>query len=112
MTACEAEERAAERLKEVGLGGRLRHRPGELSGGEQERVALARALAGEPSLLLADEPTGNLDRKTGETVFALIEELHASHGLTSVVVTHNPVFAARCPRVVEIASGMVREVKG
>jgi lipoprotein-releasing system ATP-binding protein len=108
MTADKAEERAAERLKEVGLAGRLRHRPGELSGGEQQRVALARALAGGPSLLLADEPTGNLDQKTGEAVFALIEELHARHGLTSAIVTHNPAFAARCPRVLEMVSGELR----
>ncbi|SRR5579871_627075 len=104
----EAEEAAAERLKEVGLAGRLRHRPGELSGGEQQRVALARALVGRPSLLLADEPTGNLDQKTGETVFHLIEELHARHGLTSAIVTHNPAFAARCPRVWEMVNGELR----
>jgi lipoprotein-releasing system ATP-binding protein len=108
MTAEEAEERAVERLKEVGLAGRLRHRPGELSGGEQQRVALARALSGSPSLLLADEPTGNLDQKTGETVFRLIEELHARHGLTSAIVTHNPAFAARAPRVLEMVSGELR----
>jgi lipoprotein-releasing system ATP-binding protein len=108
MAASEAEERAAERLAEVGLAGRLRHRPGELSGGEQQRVALARALAGGPSLLLADEPTGNLDHKTGEAVFRLIEQLHAVHGLTSAIVTHNPLFAARAPRVLEIVSGELR----
>src|ERR1022692_3208152 len=104
MTADEAEERAAERLKEAGLAGRLRHRPGELSGGEQQRVALARALAGGPSLLLADEPTGNLDQKTGEAVFRLIEQLHVTHGLTSAIVTHNPAFAARAPRVLEMVN--------
>ena len=108
MTANEAEERAAERLKEVGLAGRLRHRPGELSGGEQQRVALARALAGGPSLLLADEPTGNLDQKTGEAVFRLIEQLHVTHGLTSAIVTHNPAFAARAPRVLEMVNGELR----
>ena len=112
MGAKEAEARAAERLKEVGLAARLRHRPGELSGGEQQRVALARALATEPSLLLADEPTGNLDQKTGESVFRLIEELHAMHRLTSVIVTHNPVFAGRCPRVAEMRDGALKGIKG
>lgn len=105
MKGAEAEQRAAERLKEVGLGARLQHRPGELSGGEQQRVALARALASSPSLLLADEPTGNLDHATGESVFRLIEELHAAHRLTSVIVTHNPAFAGRCPRVAEMRGG-------
>ena len=112
MGAKEAEARAAERLREVGLAARLRHRPGELSGGEQQRVALARALATEPSLLLADEPTGNLDQKTGESVFRLIEELHAMHRLTSVIVTHNPVFAGRCPRVAEMRDGALTGIKG
>ena len=112
IAAGEAEGRADELLKEVGLGGRLQHRPGELSGGEQQRVALARALAQAPSLLLADEPTGNLDRKTGETVFRLIEQLHETHGLTSVLATHNPLFAKRCHRVVEMLNGQVREVTG
>ncbi len=110
--AREAEERAAELLKEVGLGGRLRHRPGELSGGEQQRVALARALVNRPSLLLADEPTGNLDQRTGEMVFGLIEQLHQTHRLTSVLVTHNPWFAGRCHRVLELRDGRLREVSG
>ena len=112
MSAKEAETRAAERLREVGLAARMRHRPGELSGGEQQRVALARALVTDPSLLLADEPTGNLDQKTGESVFRLIEELHAMHRLTSVIVTHNPVFAGRCPRVAEMRDGSLSEIKG
>jgi lipoprotein-releasing system ATP-binding protein len=112
MGAKEAEARAAERLGEVGLAARMRHRPGELSGGEQQRVALARALTADPSLLLADEPTGNLDQKTGESVFRLIEELHATHRLTSVIVTHNPVFAGRCPRVAEMRGGALIVVKG
>ena len=112
IAAGEAEGRADELLREVGLGGRLQHRPGELSGGEQQRVALARALAQGPSLLLADEPTGNLDRKTGETVFRLIEQLHETHRLTSVLATHNPFFAKRCHRVVEMLNGQVREVTG
>lgn len=111
-TPRQAEEQAAERLKEVGLAGRLRHRPGELSGGEQQRVALARALVGGPSLLLADEPTGNLDLRTGETVFRLIEQLHEAHRLTSVIVTHNPAFAGRCPRAMEMRGGELILVRG
>ncbi len=106
----EAEGKARELLQEVGLGGRLQHRPGELSGGEQQRVALARALVNRPALLLADEPTGNLDLPTGEMVFSLIEQLHQRHGLTSIVVTHNPVFARRCHRVLEMGGGQLREV--
>ena len=112
VAAGEAEERAVEVLKEVGLSARLRHRPGELSGGEQQRVALARALVNRPSLLLADEPTGNLDLGTGEMVFRLIEQLHEAHRLTSVLVTHNPAFARRCHRVVELQNGQLREVPG
>ncbi len=110
VPAGEAGERAAELLKEVGLGARMRHHPGELSGGEQQRVALARALVNQPTLLLADEPTGNLDLRTAEMVFRLIEELHDTHRLTSVLVTHNPVFARRCHRVLELQSGQLRGV--
>src|SRR5665811_2405182 len=95
-----AQERAAAeslaRLHEVGLGARASHRAGELSGGEQQRVVLARALVGKPSVLLAAEPTGNLDFRTGEMVFELLEGLHRSHQLTSVFVTHNLSFARRC----------------
>ncbi|MGD0496798.1 MAG: ABC transporter ATP-binding protein [Bryobacteraceae bacterium] len=93
------------RLDEVGLRARATHRAGELSGGEQQRVALARALAGHPTVLLADEPTGNLDFRTAEAVFRLVEELHHSHGLTSVLVTHNLSFARRADRVLEMGSG-------
>ena len=105
-----AKGRALEMLKEVGLGSRTQHRPGEMSGGERQRVALARALVHGPALLLADEPTGNLDHRTGDMVFGLIEQLHASHNLTSVVVTHNPAFAGRCHRVVEMRNGELREM--
>jgi lipoprotein-releasing system ATP-binding protein len=110
--AAEARERASRLLEEVGLQARQDHRPGQLSGGEQQRVALARALANEPSLLLADEPTGNLDQGTGDMVFALIEQLHQQHNLTSVIVSHNPAFARRCHRVVELSGGRLRQVSG
>jgi lipoprotein-releasing system ATP-binding protein len=102
------EQAAAEsllRLDEVGLRARATHRSGELSGGEQQRVVLARALAGKPSVLLADEPTGNLDFRTAGMVFELLEELHRSHGLTSVFVTHNLAFARRCDRVLSMEKG-------
>jgi lipoprotein-releasing system ATP-binding protein len=93
------------RLEEVGLGARAAHRAGELSGGEQQRVALARALAGHPNALLADEPTGNLDFRSAESVFGLLKELHRSHGLTSVLATHNLAFARRADRVLALAGG-------
>jgi lipoprotein-releasing system ATP-binding protein len=93
------------RLDEVGLRARATHRAGELSGGEQQRVALARALVGQPSVLLADEPSGNLDFRTGEMIFDLLEGLHRSHRLTSVLVTHNLSFARRCGRVLSLEKG-------
>jgi len=93
------------RLDEVGLHARASHRAGELSGGEQQRVVLARALAGKPSVLLADEPTGNLDFRTGEMIFELLAGLHRSHQLTSVFVTHNLAFARRCDRVLSLDKG-------
>jgi len=105
-----AESEAARWLEEVGLAGRGHHRSGELSGGEQQRVSLARALVTAPRMLLADEPTGDLDQGTAESIFQLIERLHASHGLTSILVTHNPLFARRCGRVLSLAGGRVEEV--
>ncbi len=98
---------AAEILTEVGLKERFGHKPGALSGGEQQRVAIARALIQKPRLLLADEPTGNLDRRTSEEIFALIERLHQSHNLTMVIVTHNDQLAARMDRVLRIEDGQL-----
>jgi lipoprotein-releasing system ATP-binding protein len=96
---------ARERLCEVGLSERASHRAGELSGGEQQRVVLARALVGQPRVLLADEPTGNLDYKTGDKIADLFDELHRKHKLTSVFVTHNLEFAKRCDRVLKLEHG-------
>ena len=95
------------RLDEVGLRSRATHRAGELSGGEQQRVVLARALVGSPSVLLADEPTGNLDFRTGEMIFEVLERLHRTHSLTSVFVTHNLSFARRCDRVLVMEGGVL-----
>jgi putative ABC transport system ATP-binding protein len=102
----ERRERAEEALTAVGLAPRMHHRPNELSGGQRQRVAVARALVGDPSLLLADEPTGNLDTATGEDIFRLFTELH-SRGHTIVLVTHEPRLAARCPRAIRLSDGRV-----
>jgi lipoprotein-releasing system ATP-binding protein len=104
-TKREALALASNWLREVGLEDRGDHRPGELSGGEQQRVALARALVNNPRLLLADEPTGDLDEITAGRVFDLIERLHGSHGLTSILVTHNLDLAARCTRALRLEGG-------
>lgn len=101
----EARARATELLHRVGLGERLTHRPGMLSGGEQQRVAVARALVMKPAVLLADEPTGDLDEQTGESLHGLLREMHATYGLTSVIATHNPRLAAACDRVLRLESG-------
>jgi lipoprotein-releasing system ATP-binding protein len=93
------------RLDEIGLRARASHRAGELSGGEQQRVVLARALVGRPAVLLADEPTGNLDFRTGEMIFDLLAGLHKTHQLTSVFVTHNLSFARRCHRILSLDKG-------
>ena len=101
----EARQLAESMLDGVGLSDRLAHRPGELSGGEQARVALARALVTTPRLLLGDEPTGNLDSKTSDTVHRLLRDVHGSHKLTSVIVTHNERLAAICDRVLHLEGG-------
>src|SRR3984885_5360301 len=106
----EALQEAVHWLDEVGLADRSTHRAGELSGGEQQRVSIARALGTTPKLFLAEEPTGDLDNQTAEALFSLIERLHASYGLTSILVTHNMPLARRCERVLRLARGRVEEV--
>jgi len=101
----EARARAGDLLGRVGLAERVSHRPGALSGGEQQRVAIARALVSRPALLLADEPTGDLDEQTGDALHALLREMHRECGLTSVIATHNPRLAACCDRVWRLADG-------
>jgi len=98
-------ERARAALTAVGLGHRLTHQPSELSGGEQQRVAIARALVTAPRLILADEPTGNLDTATGDDVMALLEDLNAERGVALVVITHDPDIAARAPRQIRLRDG-------
>lgn len=108
----DARDRAAEALGAVGLSQRLGHFPGELSGGEMQRVALARATVGRPSLLLADEPTGNLDRETGRRVMDLLFDLQAQHGVTLVLVTHDAELAGRCGRTLIMADGRLAAEEG
>jgi putative ABC transport system ATP-binding protein len=108
IDAGERRDRAEAVLKKVELGDRLSHRPSQLSGGQMQRVAIARALVNEPSILLADEPTGNLDTKTGDAILALFDELH-QQGLTIVMVTHDPGMEARSERVVKLLDGQINE---
>jgi len=105
----DATKRARAELEEVGLGDRLGHYPAQLSGGEQQRVALARALAPRPSLMIADEPTGNLDETTGRAIIELIFELPARRGATLALVTHDSALASRCDRVIRMRSGRIEE---
>jgi len=105
IPVAEARPRAEELLNRVGLAERTTHRPGMLSGGEQQRVAVARALVMRPALLLADEPTGDLDEQTAESLHGLLREMHAAYGLTSVIATHNPRLAEACDRVLRLESG-------
>jgi lipoprotein-releasing system ATP-binding protein len=105
LPLADARPRAESLLRRVGLGERLVHRPGMLSGGEQQRVAVARALVMKPSVLLADEPTGDLDEQSADSLHALLREMHQAFGLTSVIATHNPRLAAACDRVLRLESG-------
>ena len=106
MPARERDRLAAEALAKVGLAERMRHRPYQLSGGQRQRTAIARALVGQPSLLLCDEPTGNLDSATSEEILGLFRQLHAE-GNTILLVTHEPAIAARCPRAIRIVDGKI-----
>ncbi len=110
--ARDALPRAKDALAAVGLAHRLTHLPGQLSGGEQQRVALARAFAPRPRLLLADEPTGNLDQATGEAVMELLFKLRVETGATLMLITHDPILAARCSRCIHLADGRVAELVG
>ncbi len=105
--ARDAFSRAEAELEQVGLGARLHHYPAQMSGGEQQRVALARALAPRPEILLADEPTGNLDTATGETIMELLFALGSRHGATLIMVTHAPELAARCNRIIGLRDGRI-----
>ncbi len=105
VARAESRPRAEELLRRVGLGGRLTHRPGMLSGGEQQRVAVARALVMHPSVLLADEPTGDLDEQTADSLHDLLRDMHRTYHLTSVIATHNPRLAASCDRILRLHDG-------
>jgi putative ABC transport system ATP-binding protein len=107
-----ARERAGQELDAVGLSERQRHYPAELSGGEQQRVALARALAPDPAIVLADEPTGNLDEATGAEIIELLFSTHQRRGTTLVLVTHDPVLAERCDRILMLRSGRIEREPG
>ena len=108
VSAAEARPKAEALLQRVGLGDRLDHRPGMLSGGEQQRVAVSRALVMQPSLLLADEPTGDLDEATADALHQLLRAMHAEFGLTAIIATHNPRLAAQCDRTLQLEGGKLR----
>ena len=105
VTVAEARPKADALLRRVGLGDRLEHRPGMLSGGEQQRVAVSRALVRQPSLLLADEPTGDLDEATADALHQLLRDMHSEFGLTAIIATHNPRLAAQCDRILRLEGG-------
>ena len=107
MDIKEARAKAEHLLEEVGLSDRLTHRPGELSGGEQQRAAVARALMLDPKVVLADEPTGNLDTKTGNEVFNLLKKLNADKGITFIIVTHNEALAGECSKIISMKDGEI-----
>ena len=109
LSAGEARPKAEALLTRVGLGDRLDHRPGMLSGGEQQRVAVSRALVMQPSLLLADEPTGNLDEATADALHELLRSMHGEFGLTAIIATHNPRLAAQCDRMLKLEGGRLLE---
>ena len=109
VAAAERTARARGLLERVGLGERLTHRPGMMSGGEQQRVAIARALVMQPDVLLADEPTGDLDEHTADSLHALLREMHAERGLTSLIATHNPRLSAACDRILRLEDGKLKE---
>jgi lipoprotein-releasing system ATP-binding protein len=111
LPGSERDQRASQLLERVGLAERLTHKPGMLSGGEQQRVAIARALVMEPAVLLADEPTGDLDEHTAATLHDLLREMHRERGLTSIIATHNPRLAAACDRVLRLEEGKLREAR-
>jgi lipoprotein-releasing system ATP-binding protein len=108
VSAADARPKAEALLTRVGLGDRLDHRPGMLSGGEQQRVAVSRALVMQPSLLLADEPTGDLDEATADSLHQLLRDMHAESGLTAIIATHNPRLAAQCDRTLRLEGGQLR----
>jgi lipoprotein-releasing system ATP-binding protein len=109
LPIADARPRASNLLAKVGLADRLDHRPGMLSGGEQQRVAVARALVNQPALLLADEPTGDLDEGTADAMHALLRDMHREFGLTAILATHNPRLAEQCDRVLRLEGGALRE---
>lgn len=103
--------KATEALESVGLGDRIHHRPTELSGGQQQRVAIARALVNDPAILMADEPTGNLDSKSGKEIMELLKNLNQQRGTTLIIVTHDPMIAAQAKRIIRLRDGLVEEDK-